>query len=135
MFTSCLSCLVLALTHMETVFCYMLMLPCFCRPKRATTLQRAPPLTLRTLLRSTPRRASSRSASPTTAAHSPWSHGRQLHTDCMHEAPWSARELPDNVARPLQGEGLLHRAAAAVGLASDKAQETKEAAKDQASKG
>jgi hypothetical protein len=35
----------------------------------------------------------------------------------------------------LQGEGLLHRAAAAVGLASDKAQETKEAAKDQASKG
>ena len=35
----------------------------------------------------------------------------------------------------MQGEGLLHRAAAAVGLASDKAQETKEAVKDQASKG
>ena len=32
----------------------------------------------------------------------------------------------------LQGEGLLHKAAAAVGLASDKAQETKEAAKQKA---
>ena len=43
--------------------------------------------------------------------------------------------LPDTLTRPPQGEGLLHRAAAAVGLASDKAHETKEAAKDQASKG
>lgn len=35
----------------------------------------------------------------------------------------------------VQGEGLLHRAAAAVGLASDKAAEAKDAAKDKASKG
>lgn len=35
----------------------------------------------------------------------------------------------------LQGETLLHKAAAAVGLASDKAHETKEAAKDKASQG
>jgi hypothetical protein len=41
----------------------------------------------------------------------------------------------DTLTCPVQGEGLLHRAAAAVGLSSDKAQETKEAAKDQASKG
>lgn len=32
----------------------------------------------------------------------------------------------------LQGEGLLHKAAAAMGLASDKASETKEAAKQKA---
>lgn len=36
---------------------------------------------------------------------------------------------------PMQAEGLLHKAAAAVGLASDKASQTKEAAKDQANKG
>ena len=82
-----------------------------------------------------PRRASSRSASPATSVYNCWSAWLLLHNDCLHEAPLSRRQLPDNVARPLQGEGLLHRAAAAVGLASDKAQDTKEAAKDQASKG
>jgi hypothetical protein len=51
------------------------------------------------------------------------------------EQPATYSQAPDVVAHPLQDEGLLHRAAAAVGLASDKAQETKEAAKDQASKG
>ena len=107
----------------------------FCRPRPATTPQRAPPLTLLIQLHSTPRRASSRSASPATSAHNPWSAWRLLHNDCPHEDPLGRCQLPDTVARSLQGEGLLHRAAAAVGLASDKAQETKEAAKDQASKG
>jgi hypothetical protein len=53
----------------------------------------------------------------------------------MLSASRLSRTVRDVVACPLQGEGLLHRAAAAVGLASDKAHETKEAAKDQASKG
>jgi hypothetical protein len=66
----------------------------------------------------------------------------QVSLPCMTDASRNlpvcitcALKRPDSSTCSLQGEGLLHRAAAAVGLASDKAQETKEAAKDQASKG